>query len=93
MLEIPNKEEFTKLCEDRVQSKDLAKKYFVSATTIQRWVKFYGLNKRGYKFKKEVLEELISTSLTKNAIAEKLGCSTNTLNTYLNKYGLQRVAK
>ena len=93
MLDMPGKDELVKLCEKRVTIKELAERYFVGTTTIDRWIRFYRISKAGLGFKKGTLEELINTDLTKNKIAKNLGCNIKTLNTYLDKYGLQRVAK
>lgn len=90
MLDMPNEDEFIKLCDNRMTIKDLAKKYFVCEMTISRWIKFYGLNNRGKNYKKEVLEKLINTNATKIDIADSLGCCVVTLDVYLNKFGLQR---
>jgi DNA-binding CsgD family transcriptional regulator len=92
-LEIPSKSELIKLCEERTTVKELAEKYFVGTTTISLWLKFYDIKKTGQSFKKEKIEKLINTDLTKKEIAEILGCEGHTLNNYLNKYGLQREAK
>ena len=93
MLILPNKKEFEKLSNKQLTIRDLAKKYFVSEQTISKWATELGLNKRGDKFQKEMLKKLMDTNITKKALAKHLGCSVITLNTYLNKYGLQRVAK
>ena len=91
MLEVPNKEAFIKLCEERMKIYELAKIYDVSRATISRWIKFYGIDKGNLYFTKEILEKWISTGLSKNKIALELECSPLTLTTYLKKYGLERV--
>lgn len=93
MLEMPSKAEFIESSEKRVSNTELAKIYFISKTTIDRWIRFYGLNRKRTGFKKEILERFIKTDMTKKAIAEELKCNINTLNTYLNKYGINREVK
>ena len=88
MLEMPDKKEFSNLYLSRATVFDLAEKYFVSVTTISRWIKIFGLIKTGTYLKKKDLQKLLKKKTTYTEMAKKLDCSLPTLKTYLKKYKL-----
>lgn len=88
MLEIPNKEEFSKLFKSKMSYEKLAEEYFVSPLIISNWVKHFKLSRKKYPEKNDI-EELLKNKTTQIEMAKKLGCSTTTLITYIKKYGLE----
>ena len=88
MLEMPDKEEFSKLYLSHATVFDLADKYFVSTFTISRWIKKFGLIKTGKYLNKKDIEKLLKKKMTYLEMAKKLNCSAPTLTTYLKKFGL-----
>lgn len=91
--ELPDRKEFTKLHTSRATVPQLADKYFVSESTINRWIKIYGLeNKLGKYILKEELERLFNIYPDSYYIAKRLGVDHQTVNKYLIQYKLiQRV--
>jgi arginine repressor len=87
-LEMPDKKEFSKLYLSHSTVFDLAEKYFVSVTTISKWIKAFGLVKTGNYLRKEDIQRLLKMKLTFKEMAKKLDCSIPTLSRYLKKFGL-----
>lgn len=93
----PDRDEFSKLYQTHTQ-RQLCKIYGCSELRIRKWIIHFNLqlrpqgggNNRKFKVDGKLLLEMVSSGLTNDQIAYKLGMSVSNVNRYLKKYDIKR---